>query len=779
MTNKYLKNALYSIFLINLIAAVSCVLMQDRPTSRDVQSVEVVVEKDFYSKKVEPILNSRCIACHSCLESPCQLNLQSFNGLERGGIRNNLVYNGTRLSEANMTRMFEDAQSKEEWRAMGFHDVIGSVDSSILLQSVKMGLELRNAPDDEVKSNQFCAKAVQDFKMVGSADTKMAMPYGFPGIKTEEYKTLVEWVAMGAPGPSPDAELIPNNILKVKSAWEEFLNQDGMKYKHVARYLFEHLFLANFYLESEPRFFMKLIRSSTTCSSGPKVIPSRRPNESPKVDKWYYCFVKSPGTIVDKTNIPYSMSLSKLTWIKKNFIDIPWQPDDKLDFTPEVASNPFKSFKSIPVSARYKFLLEDAHYHISTFIKGPVCNGTNAVSSIQEQFYTFFINPESDLMALSPEYALQVVEQLQLPGKWGSNVNVIKKMFPDYVELIESRNQYRKKRGAQLQNHRPKGLTLEDIWDGNGTNDNAALTIIRHGGSARVVKGAFGDLSKTAFVLDYSLFERLVYNLVVNFDVYGNFGHQFLTRVYMDLIRMEAENNFLDFLPESDRLKLKKKWYQGGIATAQKLNLFDEKQFSPIPTAIAFSKESDSQLDFVRKILFERLNEKVRGPNDPLNWKLLKTAETANDEQKQLARITSKKGKFVRPFPEMSVLIINQGGIPKRGYSIIRNRQLQNVSWIMLEALRSDPKEETLMVGRGYLGSYPNQIFEVDVQELPGLVDQLLAIEDYSDYVAFVTQYGVNRMDPRIWNRYDFMTRDFLEIDPLNAGFLDLSRYKL
>ena len=45
------------------------------------------------------------------------------------------------------------------------------------------------------------------------------------------------------------------------------------------------------------------------------------------------------------------------------------------------------TFADIPVRARYQFLLDDAEYEISTFIKGPVCNGSVAVNSIQEQFF--------------------------------------------------------------------------------------------------------------------------------------------------------------------------------------------------------------------------------------------------------------------------------------------------------------------------------------------------------------------------------------------------------
>lgn len=777
MRKNFLKNILYSVFFISFIAIVSCVIMQDKPGMRTTQSVEDTAETDLYTSQVQPVFNQRCIACHSCLESPCQLNLQSYEGVKRGAIRNNLVYSGDRLSEAKPTRLFEDAHTVEGWRSMGFYDIIGKPESSILLHSVAMGFTDRQAPVDPVPKNQYCADDVGDFKVVENAENKMAMPYGMAAISKENMQTLTNWVAMGAPGPKETKTVFPNEIEAAKNAWEDFLNQKDLKTKFVARYLYEHLFLADFYLQSYPRYFLKLIRSSTTCEQGPRIIATRRPNDNPGVDNWYYCFIKSPGVTVDKTHIPYSLATSKLAWIKKNFMSLQWNPDSELDFTPEVASNPFIAFKSIPEIARYKFLLEDAHYHISTFIKGPVCNGTSAVNSIQEQFYTFFVDPNSDLMVLNSEYSKQVVKQLKLPGKWGSKV-ALGKIYGDYQELLNDRNSYRVTRGEQLKTIRPNGLTLNDIWDGYGYNDNAVLTIMRHNDSARVVKGAMGDLSKTVFVVDYSLFERLSYNLVINFDVYGNVGHQFLTRVYMDLIRMEAENNFLDFLPTDDRSKIKKTWYRGFI-TSQKLDLFNERQFSPIPAGINFEKGSDSQLSLVRSILFQRLNAQVRGPIDRINWKRLQTIENQTDEEKELARLSSIEQRFVRRFPEVAFWVITENNVPKRTYTVMRNRQLKNVSWIMLESTRLDPSKETLTISKGYHSSYPNQILVVESSALPKLVDEIFKIEDQSDYNMIFNKYGIGRLDPRIWNYYDFIVQDYIKMDPVNAGYFDLSRYQL
>lgn len=49
-----------------------------------------------YSADVQPIFTRHCVACHACYDSPCQLNLGSGEGVERGA--NKLpVYSGTRI----------------------------------------------------------------------------------------------------------------------------------------------------------------------------------------------------------------------------------------------------------------------------------------------------------------------------------------------------------------------------------------------------------------------------------------------------------------------------------------------------------------------------------------------------------------------------------------------------------------------------------------------------------------------------------------------------------
>jgi hypothetical protein len=97
----------------------------------------------------------------------------------------------------------------------------------------------------------------------------------------------------------------------------------------------------------------------------------------------------------------------------------------------------------------------------------------------------------------------------------------------------------------------------------------------------------------------------------------------------------------------------------------------------------------------------------------------------------------------------------------------------------MMESVRLDPSKDTLMIGKGYYGSYPNQIFAVEASELPKMIDQILAVFDQSDYNNIFAKYGLIRADPRIWKFYDFLVQDYITTDPVNGGYLDLSRYSL
>ncbi len=459
---------------------------------------------------------------------------------------------------------------------------------------------------------------------------------------------------------------------------------------------------------------------------------------------------------------------------------------DLPDYSEAKSGNPFAAFADIPVRARYQFLLDDAEYEIATFIKGPVCNGSVAVNSIQEQFFVFFLKPDADNMVTSAEYAKQAEDKLILPGVWGSDVPILEGV-PFFRRLVEQREAYRKLRADGARKLRPAGYRLEDIWDGDGSNPNALLTVFRHFDTAVVTKGATGDLPKTGFVLDYALFERLVYNLVVNYDVFGNVSHQALTRLYMDMIRMEAEELFLDFLPPSQRAGLRNSWYRGGPLTDLKLRYVFPLVNRSAPTGVSYRNQARAKAEFVERVINEHLPAPVRGRPDALNWKALRVpygvATKLTATEQALRQIASTKAASATPFarflPDLAVVLVRGEDGGTRLYSLVHNREHANISWILGESTRFAPQEDSLTVRAGVMGAYPNMFFVVLETEIEGFSRAVARLKSAADYERLVDTFGVRRSDEKFWSVYDAVNSTHVASDPVRSGILDLTRYTL
>jgi hypothetical protein len=162
-----------------------------------------------YAEDVEPILERRCVTCHSCYNAPCQLKLSSYEGVDRGGSRD-AVYSSTRLVHQKPTRLFFDAHSSEGWRALGFHSVTrseatGAANDSILLRFLD-AKRVRPVPEGEFVADSedlTCAADGDEATAFLEAHPDRGMPFGFPALEEAEYEMLGSWLAQGAPGPDP------------------------------------------------------------------------------------------------------------------------------------------------------------------------------------------------------------------------------------------------------------------------------------------------------------------------------------------------------------------------------------------------------------------------------------------------------------------------------------------------------------------------------------------------------------------------------------------------
>jgi hypothetical protein len=427
------------------------------------------------------------------------------------------------------------------------------------------------------------------------------------------------------------------------------------------------------------------------------------------------------------------------------------------------ASNPFITFDVIPVESRYKFMLDEAHFTINAFIKGPVCRGEVAVDVINDHFWVFFTNPDRATNKRIEVFLSQSGKALELPASTESIYRPVKRW-----------RQYKKQQAAFLQEKdefmnklldESEKITLDAIWDGGGSNQNAGLTIMRHFDNATVEKGLLGQPPKTAWVIDYSLLERIHYLLVAGYDVYGNLGHQLDTRLYMDFLRMEGEANFLVLLPEEARIRERDFWYR---------NTDDElKAYVSSPV---FEKRANPAIDYrtgdQKQELYEMLKQRLSAVQ-PHVHQLAAGGDTVLAQQ--LDKLNQVAGAHVNTLPENAFLRINTG-VGAEYFTLIRNTAYENMSAVFGSGKNRMPAEDTLTVYRGFIGAYPNVFLVIDESEVPEFVAGVSKLKTEEDYQSLLDNYGIRRTDRDFWRYSDELHAAFEKSDPLNYGLLDYNR---
>ena len=743
-------------------------------------SHSVYASQAAYSEDIQPIFTEKCVACHACYDSPCQLNLGSGEGLERGANKMS-IYNGGRKKAQPTTRLFIDAQKTEQWRDKGFFDVLGAAQpqASLLAAMLDLGRQQPFAansrlPDDlelGILRKDQCPQP-DEFAQFAKKKPHSGMPYGVTGLTDAEYTSVQQWLQDGAPvdwQPWTASAIEQQQI----EQWEVFLNAPGARESIVSRWLYEHLFIAHIHFEGgDQKHFFQVVRSYTPSGKTVKQIASRRPNDTPGV-KMYYRFVPVTDVLVHKTHITYAMSPDKLKHIKTLFLSDNWSTDKVPDYGAFSRANPFATFAAIPAQARYQFMLDDAEYFVRTFIRGPVCRGQIATDVIRDNFWVFFQDPQHDIYLTDSVYQDRATPLLAMPGQ-----------FDEISNLLGLWRSYKKKRNAyeklRLKHYRDAELPdWSHIWTGN---DQALLSIFRQHDSATVRKGLIGDVPQTMWLMDFPLLERTYYQLVVNFDVFGNVAHQAQTRLYFDLIRNGSEVNFLRLMPRDVREDILDDWYQKG---GQVKMWLDYTKIDNDTKSALHLPERDSIGVFARRAL--KRFESVNARPDPINrcrgaycHRQGLSVEAAAVEQ-TLARLSSRPAaglKVINYLPEASMLRVELSDGEREIYSILRNRAHSNVAFMNGESLRYQAGLDSLTVYPEVLSSYPNFIFNVPAVEVPSFV---LALEQVKDEAAFrevVEQWGIRRTHPQFWQYFHDLSEHIRERSPLEAGVLDMNRYE-
>ncbi|MEA3273715.1 MAG: fatty acid cis/trans isomerase [Pseudomonadota bacterium] len=748
-----------------------------------------------YQSQVRPILERRCVVCHGCYDAPCQLKLSSPEGLQRGASKQK-VYDGKRILAMEPTRLFIDARSTEEWREKGFHPVVNEAQvdpESNLLDSVLYRMlrlkQLHPQPpvgmlpdsfDLDLERRQSCPSAAE-FDTFAKRHPLWGMPYALPNLKDAEYATLVQWLAQGAPvQPQPvGSERAGNQIER----WERFLNGASNRQRLMARYLYEHLFHAHLHLQGTPaREFYRLVRSRTAPGQPLDEIAAPRPFDDPGADPFYYRILPYHPGIVAKDHVVYPLSDARMARFKKLFLEPEYEVASLPSYAPEIATNPFKSFAAIPARSRYLFLLDDARFFIEGFTKGPVCRGQVALNVIEDRFWVMFLDPDKYTTSLDSEFLDGMSDYLRMP---------MRRQKPIGLRAIWTEH-WRRQRGymeARQEKFEKVGVhdldtAMDYIWDGEGTNPNAALTVFRHFDSASVAFGLLGDDPETAWVMDYPLLERVHYLLVAGFDVFGNVGHQLNTRVFMDFLRMEGENHFLAFLPTSHRKAIRDSWYTG--IRSDLLQYFKQPGAWLEVESVRGYRSDDPQHELYGWLKEHLASARGRGRghnrcgSGPCSGERLSAGTKRANEA--MARIAKMSGSHLRAFPDVSFVRIRGGeGEPDLAYSLIRNKAYKNVTSLLDDASQRDAGDlhgDTLTVLDWLEGAYPNFFFVVDLADIDTFADRYASIRNRDDYERFVGLYGVRRTNQRFWDTADWFNDRYAREKPRLSGLFDLNRYR-
>jgi len=731
-----------------------------------------------FTNKVKPIIENRCVVCHGCYDAPCQLKLSSTEGVDRGFSSEN-VY-ATRFSEIEPTRLLIDAKNTQEWRdkEKPFKPVLnergntpianleGSVFYKMLTQKLAHPLpdekHLPNSFDLSLTRNQTCP-SIETYQYYNENFPLGGMPYGLPAINNDEFRILEKWLMQGAIMSLP--EPLPQSILKRIEYWETIFNQDNKKSQLITRYIYEHLFLGHIYFseekldEGELPVYFRLVRSKTPPGQEIDEIATRRPYEDPQVPKVYYRLRHDNSTVLAKTHMPYAFNSERDKRWKDLFYTNNFEITQPTKYS--TINNAFKVFAEIPSEARYKFLLDDAEFFIMGFIKGPSCRGPTALNLIRDKFWVFFTKPKAIAGPAYESFLQNQTENLELP----SDYSVEHFATISWLKYSKRERAYIAAKIKALSNMSDvKNLfSIENLYVGN---ENSALTVFRNLDSGVVKKGLHGSTPKTGWIIDYPIFERIHYLLVAGFDIFSPVKHQLVTRLYMDFLRMESEMSFVAFLPKEKRAEEMKFWYQNSTRDLE-----------------SFLSDANTHFEPDNNVHYQTKNEKIE---------LLRTLKSRQygslSQQKQnelqlnvsespLTTLNNLPNVAIQQLPQTSFIrVIDESTSVDKAFTLLRHNSRTNVSTLLLEKRTWQPELDTAEIFKGFIGSYPQVLFNVPSSKLEEFVNQFKSVADEASYEALLTNFSVRRTNPKFWEVSDEIHDLYKQESLIDYGLFDYNR---
>lgn len=797
----------------------------DDPFAQDGASIYAVGNRldpwdgeDAFLDEVQPVLAQRCVTCHSCGDSPCQLKFSSFEALSRGSNEDNLYaprvfgidheYNPQNIDHGRVmgeNGLVDFAKTEETWRDLDFYSVINRGTDAVLARVLTEAQDATTSLDQSYEVGQSLNG--RKFECVGSdnpRESKMvgrAMPLGMPALPEAGTATMLEWLDAGAAPLTDEAQRgvgTPANAAAVEE-WENFFNPANPDERDqlISRYMYEHMFFAHLHLERSPGEFYRIVRSRTL--TGPiDQINTELINDEPDDDgPIYYRLMKMTEVLAAKQHIVWEIGPDELAKWQASMFDGDWELTRHDEYRPN-STNPFAYFAAIPANVRYRFMMENSREMIDAMVRGSVCIGSGATFAIRDRFWVWFLDPDSDPSALEEVAGEETHGPLLGESSWFH----LNPHEADTLREIDYLRAYRR----YLQQHRPDGLAVEDLWDGDGgTNPDAWITVARHGTTSSVTTGPQYGQPETVWVLGYSNFERLYYNLVVEFETWAGVGHKLETWGLMSMVRSEGEDLFLTMLPPDVREEMREHKTRGwgawnDILLPDFASCSGELEDIIGDDCLAYStsveydvgelETIDERIDAHVADVAQQVREHIGGAaldEDPLNEVLggdpPEEVRSREDVEAAFNLLTGWQNPGWEHVPEATLIRVHNGDSTWI-YTMLANRIYLSHDRVYFEGLTRVPEEDSISFARSVVGARPNLFIDVKMDAVPELVASLMEVESAEDWAALwsadFTETGfhlIDRQDEELWTFADAIHAQWFAEDPINAAVLDLSEY--
>lgn len=429
------------------------------------------------------------------------------------------------------------------------------------------------------------------------------------------------------------------------------------------------------------------------------------------------------------------------------------------------------AFKHMPAKSRYTWMLKNAHMLLDISARSQNCRSEGASAPYWENMLHLFVKPESDVTVVyGTEYYNKAGKYLPIPALTNGRVNPFRSFKKEQRKYANIKKVYQKKL-------RPKGLSINDIWTGEGKEDtNAMVTVLKHQWTASAHKGQLGKTPQSVLLVDFASFERYFYLCNVATEVSDAIIGQSRVVTYLFDVKKEVENLFLSLVPVNQRDKIRSVLVDGLDVKKEYINEFSYPYNANSGIKM---EENFTYQGFVKSFLAQVYSPKVIGKRSYLyNY----TNQTENTIKTKFRDLSEYRGTFAPHLPNVSYIRILKENGEVKYYTMTAFRHFKTRNSLSFvnpnyDKSQRDPNLDFLEIYEDIMVNYPEKIYEVEESDVDEFIASIKSIKSRKGYFILNDKFGIDQNSDKFWPIMDEVNSVYIGQNPIHGGIIDLHRY--